>query len=398
MAIYTQTLSKTTHFTGSGGVVDLAAFESEIHGDKTLNDGVGFLTVLDGSADSNDDVFLYWRETPPQEELDQILVLAAAHTGEPLIEAEEVAFPANMLDSEGNLKTSSIARPGSEAYFFTHNYCDPCTWYQGAVQCVDVELTQNGAPRVWKNTDHPNWIDITHGRIFNEDALPEQATHIPSVEYSTDGGTTWNALTENSWGDNDGDFNIEYELGEIHLNKDLAATNVRATFYKAASAMFTIKPKAGRLLRVKYVETQYEADIEMTTNLVFEIWMYAAALATVLQGSDDPAEVAQGDGLMAAIQAGHVGATDMMRAVVRKYKRLQDFYIESTGPFPVIPRHGNKGDRAMPADLYTIPFQYLADQVLSNSAGVEVRIFNENNKPFKGSFGNSTFYCISERE
>lgn len=83
MSLYEQNLSKVAHFITSGGVVDLGAFEAEIKSDKTLNNGVGFLTVLDGSytESSGDTVTLYWRSEPPQEELDQVIVLANAHSG-----------------------------------------------------------------------------------------------------------------------------------------------------------------------------------------------------------------------------------------------------------------------------------------------------------------------------
>jgi hypothetical protein len=393
MALKNQTLTISTDFPNQK--VDPAKFRDEIHADP---DGV-MVTIVSNVWTQGDTCHVDFVQDISAAEQTRLGELAALHDGEPASSVETVTFPESAFDNEGNLKTSPIARPGSEAYFFTHNYCDPCSWYQEAVKHTEVALSPNSSSRIWKHSEHRHWIDLTHGRIFNEDAIPNATDYVPVIEVSTDGGSTWEQKAENSWDNNDRDYRIEYEAGEVHFNADLdPSAQVRATFYKAGTARFTIRPKPGRMLRIKYVETQYEADIEMTTNLVFEIWMYAAALAQTLLASDDSDEVLMGQQLQAAIDGGLVQPTDMQQAIRRVYKRLQDFYIESTGPFPTILRHGGRNDRAMPADLHTIPFQYLSDRVLLSSAGVEVRIFNEGDIPFRGTFGNSTFYCISERE
>ena len=60
--------------------------------------------------------------------------------------------------------------------------------------------------------------------------------------------------------------------------------------------------------------------------------------------------------------------------------------------------HGVKanGGRAMRHALLTVPFHYNAFVPLYSSMAMKIKITLDNSTGFGGSFGNITFYCMSE--
>jgi hypothetical protein len=337
------------------------------------------------------------------------------------IVAEDTSF-----STEKHLRMQQEPREGAEKYFYTHNLCDACTWYQGATEVTEAAATDSGDLTTWTTT-HDNWIDLNHGRVFREDDIEDHDDYNILVEVSEDSGETWTPATENTWGQTDEDFTFDYEDGEVTFNAALSSGDqVRVSGYKANSSTYSMAPVSGKHIKLEYVEVQYTVDLQMDRDVVFEIMVYAAVAA------EEDAEVAY------AIQQGWLEPTDLVPAVTQKYKRIQNFYEESTGPFPVTDAHGGEvhmeevtgitnietkrnagwkvvdtrhngtdwialmetrlGDRAMRADLITIPFQYLAYRDIKSSWGMEVRVHIDGHQPFAGQFATVTLYCTTEDE
>jgi len=335
--------------------------------------------------------------------------------------AETVSF-----SDDSHLQIQQEPRSGSEKYFYTHNLCDACTWYQGASEVVEAEATDTGDHTVFTTT-HTNWIDLNHGRTFREDDIPDHDTYNILGEVSEDSGETWVAKAENSWGQTDGDFTFDYETGTITFNSTLSVGDqVRVSGYKAADSTYVMAPTNGKRIKLEYVEVQYTTDLKMDADVVFEIMVYAIVAA------EESEEVAY------ALSQGWLEPTDLVPAVTQKYKRIQNFYEESTGPFPVTDAHGGEihleeitgisnietkcnagwkilhirhngtdyialmetrvGDRALRADLITIPFQYLAYRDIKSSWGMEIRVHIDGDQPFEGQFATVTLYCTTEDE
>lgn len=81
-----------------------------------------------------------------------------------------------------------------------------------------------------------------------------------------------------------------------------------------------------------------------------------------------------------------------------RYKRIIDFFQESTGPYPVIPAFGGMGSRGLPSDLVTLPFNYMAYRDMKSLQGVKMVVRLEGDTPMGGYFANATFYCLTETD
>lgn len=300
-----------------------------------------------------------------------------AHVINPILTTIVASVPPDgTYDPDGNLLTVNEPRPGSEKYFYLNNLCDCCTWWPLSNRVADQALADSGDHTTY-DSGVTHWIDLTHGRIFREDEITDVATYYPVVEVSVDGGSNWIVKTENPWGTSTGDFSINYETGQVTFNAPLdPADLVRASFNHANGSGYIVEPEPGKRLKVLYVETQFTEDTEMTGDIIFDILAYNPADPTW-----DPPNV-------------------MPRAVVKseRYKRLIDFFQESTGPYPTIPAFGGGGDRAIKSPIITLPFQYLAYRDLKSSLGLQLLVRIDGDQPMGGSFANATFYCLSEIE
>jgi hypothetical protein len=279
----------------------------------------------------------------------------------------EILLDKPKFDTDGDMVVAVAPMPGAEKYFYSPNLCDDTTWWEGSLQHTELALTKNGS--VWES-GITKWIDLKHGKVFGEDTLLSlNPTLGLKVEVSTDSGSTWIEKTENSWGNNDEDYSADYANGTVTFNSPLGGGDiVRASFRECQSLLFSVIPDAGKRLKVSYVEVQYTKDVEMNSDVSFEIWAY------------NPADL-----------------PNKMLVGLQKYKSLWDFYMESTGPYPVIPAHGG-ATRGLSNDIITIPFKYLAYRDLKSSLGLEIRVKIGQNTPFTGEKAAVTFYCLSEDE
>lgn len=316
------------------------------------------------------------------------------------------------VDNEGNQKVVRLPTPGSEHNSYAPNMADRCCWYYESVTVTEQSLTDSGDHQLYNSPDD-YWIDVKHGRIFKEDRLrAADPTLAVKVEVQYGGTGDWTEVTENSWGKTDGDYEVDYENGDVLFNSVLdASDNVRASYHKSNGYLFYLEPDAGKLLKVVYAEVQYTEDIRFNGNINFEIEAYNPL---------DPPN----------------------RIVINGYafKRLRNFFEESIGPYPVMPAHGGEvvvttvvGETALQAklqdgykviasrwdgsdfqyvvrgvdpndrralthDLLTIPFHYNAFVPLYSSMGMRIKITIQDDLPLGGHFGNITFYCLSEDE
>jgi hypothetical protein len=291
-----------------------------------------------------------------------------AHTIDPaLTSIINTVPPDGTYDADGNLLVVPEPRPGNEKYFYVPDLCDPCCWYQGATQVSNETMTNSGDNQTY-NSVNSKWIDLTHGRVFKENDIPNRDSYIPVIEVDTGGGFVQKA--ENSWGLTDNDYTVDYDAGTVTFNAPLAPSDtVRASYYFGQDSEFIIEPEAGKRLKVLYTEVQFTKNVEMNSNINFEIWVY---------NPQDP--------------------PNRIPYKIETYKRLMDFFQESTGPFPVIPAFGGAGERGIQNDVITLPFAYQAYRDLKSSQGTQLRVRLDGNTPLTGEFANATFYCLSEDE
>ncbi len=268
-------------------------------------------------------------------------------------------------DTDNNLKVTVQPRVGSGTTIITHNFGDPCTWYQNSVEIVDEVLI----PKVPATYDiykcsKTNIIDIEHGRVtFDERVDQKYCIRVKVNDVVVTSGFTFN-----------------YESGEITFDTPLTANDeVKLKFWYATDSIFTIAPTAGKKLKIEHVETQFSADVDMVgkTEARFEEWGY------------DPSNL-----------------PNKMLYKRTRYKNISQFIDESNNRFCA---------ELSPIDnltkkLHVFFWDYPVSRVMLSSVGAEVRVSmydvaaSLSDKPIKNKDGQNleratvTFYCVSENE
>lgn len=288
--------------------------------------------------------------------------LVAAHTGDPLpSEAQPVTLASTAADDDNRLRVSVEPRKtGDGLVIVTHNWCDPTTWYTQSERTTGETLTDSGDGLIF-NSVKPNWIDLTHGKIYRENLI--SASYVPVIK--VDGVT----MTERAaWADSGGDFTINYATGQVTFFVSQSGKVVTADYSWENGSLFLVAPTTGKRLWIEYSEVQFSKDIEINADTHFQPWAYNPA--------DPPNKIPA--------------------ASPTTYRSLDNYIEEANGCYPEIPVMG--GPRGFSSPRITFPFKYQTIKELRSSYGVEIRVWLEGNLPFGGEYGTATFYCTSYNE
>ena len=280
----------------------------------------------------------------------------------------------DVYTSDNFIRVTQEPREGDAKNFYSPNFCNRTTWYEGSTKVTNYSMTDSGDLTTWNTNGVHNgpWIDLYHGKLFCEDyILAANADYGVKVEVSTNGGSNWTTKTQNFFGDTaTGDYDINYANGTITFNSALSSGNlVRATFAKAPSSMtWTMKPDSGKRLKLLYAEIQMTTDVEMTADIQYQTWVY------------NPYDL-----------------PNKVMIVNLKYKSITDLLYESTGVYPRVPAFGGTGSRGLGnKEVVIFPFNYNTARDILASQGVEIRIVTD--KVHTGTFATTTLYCLQEDE
>lgn len=264
----------------------------------------------------------------------------------------------------------AIEKPDySSKTIVTHDWCDPCTWYQESERVSSVVLTQEGETKIYTSTDM-KWIDVLHGRISDEDELVDddgKSLYAPIVKDNSV------ELTE------DLDYTIDYENGKITLADSYTKQgDIVADYSKSTTSCFTAEPKAEKILNIEHTELNFSRDAYINTPINFEIWVYNPYF--------NPGEPE--------------GPSNPLRIPYKSktYKNEKDIINNANLGQGYIPRYGNLID-----DVIIFPFNYVSTKPLKASQGAQLKIVlhkdkDGNNIPLTGSYGTLTIYATSHDE
>lgn len=302
-------------------------------------------------------------------------ILAAIVTANKDVEFTEPISTVQLSSAETTdkfLRVVNEPREGEGLNFYSPNFCDQTTWYEGGTLVTNFEMTDSGDHTTYNTSaTHLNWVDMTHGKMMLEDTLlaanPDLAV---LVEVSTNSGSSWTPKTENSWGETNEDYTVNYAAGTVTFNSALGSGDlVRATFTKSpARLIWTVQPSSGQRLKLIYAELQFTTDAVMHCEVTYETWAY------------NPYDL-----------------PNKFKFAELKYKTLRDMMWESSGFYPVVPACGG-GDRGFAHDIIVFPFNYSAYRDIKSSQGVEVRVTLGKDGAFAGEYASVTFYCLSIAE
>lgn len=237
----------------------------------------------------------------------------------------------------------------SDGTLVTHDLCDKTTWYQESTEHLGVELSENplGLTKVFKNSNHTHWIDLTHGKLYGEDSVVNK--RIPKVYIDGVGQI--------------GGYSVNYVAGEITF-EEVPTGVVTADFWKAGSSCFSVIPTTGKILALEHAELQFSADVVMDNAITFEIWVY------------NPMDL-----------------PNKIPYKTIKYKNIKDIINAANLGQGYIPKISG-----LQNDILVFPFNYIATKPLQSSVGAELRVKIEGDEELSGEWATATFYFLSEDE
>ena len=241
---------------------------------------------------------------------------------------------------------------GSSANIVTHDWTDPCTWYQKSLRVNDEIL--NLVNGVYESSNI-NWIDLTNGRVFDENSISGYDVHIKGDN---------NTLTEHV------DYQCDYENGKVTIINGNTYATVSASYNYATSSEFVIEPKSGKQLLIEHSELQFTTDIDYNTDVIFQIRALHPDQAT------------------------YPNLKVPVNTLV--YKNVKDIINGANLGKGYIPAFGNT--RGINNNVLVFPFDYTSLRILKNSLGVELVISLKDDIPLGGEFATLTFYTISQDE
>lgn len=276
--------------------------------------------------------------------------------------------------SANNYQQVSVHPPENDKKtFYTQNWADPTTWYEGATRQVDTVLNNTGDDTTyvvpsWAATKHI--IDVSHGKMTNEHLLLDAASNSYAVTVKVNDVVKTEQDPHLGSGS---DFTVDYDAGEVTFLAALAPADVVKMTYHlvdrsagdGSASCWTLKPATGKILEITKVEVQFSDNIVLSDSVVFQAY---------------------------------IGGTPVGPADV--YKTMMDFYNDANGAYPVMPALGGTGWRGCLEAVYALPWQYQSVTKLASAINLEVRLCLKHDVPFGTDNANpatatATFYCLS---
>jgi hypothetical protein len=270
----------------------------------------------------------------------------------------------NPRNEDGLPMHTSEPRSGNEIIIVTHNFADKTTWYTDSARVTEM-LVDSGDGLTWIS-NHTHWIDMDHGKIFDEESIKQNVPHQYSVVVVVDGVT---ASMRDPYATSGGDYVVDYVNGSITcVSGTWSGKTVEATYSYAQSSLWTLTVDPGVQIDIEQAKAQFSTDIQMNDSIEFEIWAY--------NPYDFPNRV---------------------KVNSISYKRFTNFIDEAVGSCPAIPPIGGK-DRGTQNAVYNLQFRYGTIRRMMGSLGIQLRVRLKNDNAFGGEHATATFYCTVRNE
>lgn len=365
-----------------------AAFNAKILSDEIVAAGLATPTAIGG--DSVNLVIEFPAELSDTEETTLNALVIAHEYQAPSTAPLAVTLPRSQADQSPIVVLGD--RLGKEVVYTTHDFCDPSTWYSESQRVEGLQLRDvYGDRQSYIDPGRHSWVDITHGKIFDEESIVED-----EAIFAVENGTTPHGysckvykngveLTERppyaEKGDQTGDYTVNYTYGSVILDEALAEGDVlTADFSQVGGSNFVLPVLPGRILAINAAELQFAEDIDFTTSLITEIYGFAQFFAPDL------------------VAAGHLQPTQHVPIQKTLYKTIDQFIDEAIGSFPKIPVLSPHSPRGYSQPRYVFQLNYGTIRNLFSSLGMYMGFRTENNIPLGGERATATFYCVSKED
>lgn len=337
------------------------------------------IIAIDYINTSGDDCDIWFKDTLSSGDETILDGIVAVHSGVPLPEnlapTTSDGFPIVSLTSEQDdkaIRVAQVGRLGTEVIFATHDFCDKTTWFGDSERVTDEVLVDSGDGYTFTSS-HINWIDMTHGKVFDEDVYAAEVDHNYSVVIKIDD------IIVNQrppFAISGGDYTVDYENGSITFANLQSGKTVEASYSYENGSTWYMRPLPGKKLSIESAEAQFSVDTIINDTIQFGAFGLVDVFAPQLV--DNP-----------------IPSGTLIPIATTRYKTLDQIIDEAIGSFPVIPALGGAVRGNLQA-RYGFPFRYGSVRVLNSLAGMELRVFLEGHQAFEGERATATFYCSSE--
>lgn len=348
------------------------------------------LKSLSVQCDEDDEKYLIWGYDGPEVYLTTIwkIVIADSILASGITQEQN---DLNLIDFESNYKAtsnSSIVKKTSDgrtrisnekstnarANIYSHNWCDPTTWYQCSQYVLTESITFTSGSPGYYQLAHANVIDTYHGKLTGEDFLKDSSNRSYRVSVKADSATL---SEQNPHYGTGGDYTIDYSLGRVYpvLQEEFTGSVVTATYHYAGSSAFTFKPATGKTLTISHAEVQFSEDIIITDTVSVQPYGDVAYFAPQLLGV-------------------YPSGTLIPLGNPVVYKTFLDYLNESLRGYPKYQAFGGPGWRGTQKDTILLDWDYISAQVLYSHSKMQVTLKLDHDCPYSGSYATTTFYCI----
>lgn len=273
-------------------------------------------------------------------------------------------------------QVAMVGRVGEETNWATHKFTDSTTWYGTSERVTGETLTDSGDGLTFES-DHAPWIDMIHGKVWDEESLCQDVGHGYSVVVTVD---DVEKTARKPFATSGGDYTVDYATGKVTFATSQSGKTVKASYSYSVDSTWTLKPYDDHVLDVENAEIQFSQDLDMTGAIVMAYFGLADHFAP---GMFPPGTIIE------------LGRTT--------YNKIHQLIDEALGSFPVIGAPSGGTTRGMTSPVYGFPFKYGTVRRLWSKWKMEVRIWVEDydgnkNVPFGGEYATATFYCVSRDE
>ena len=314
-----------------------------------------------------------------------LTALVEAHTGETIAENLIRTVQISQRQADGAALVAIAGRIGKEVIYATHNFCDKTTWYSESERITQQTLIDiDGTGEIWNSPDD-NWIDLTHGKVYDEEGLIEDQKILAAdrglEEHGYEVVVRKDGVVLNQcdpFGDmSTGDYCVDSSLGRIILAEPAPGSVIDASYSRANSSGWILQPLPGKSLQLEKSEIQFSVDINYNDAIVMEIF-----------GSSD----------FFAPQLGLPSGTPIPLADPTIYKTVDQLVDEAISAFPPIPNISPGTTRGFSQQRHVFQFHYSSVRTLFASLGMFVRVSLQSDKAFGGERSTATFYCTSDED
>lgn len=328
------------------------------------------VTAVDYVAVSGDDCDIWFKDQLSSGDKTVLDGLVSVHSGEP----HQAATPT--IQADGAQQVAIVGREGNETNWATHKFTDSTSWYGTSVRVTEETLADSGDGLTFES-DHAPWVDMIHGKVWDEESLCTDVPHGYAVIVTVD---DVEKTARKPFAPSGGDYVVDYVTGKVTFAASQTGKVVKASYSYVVDSIWVLRPYVGYALDVEQAELQFSQNMVMTGSIVMAYFGDADHFAP---GIFPPGTI---------IELGR-----------QTYNKAHQLIDEAIGSYPVIGAPLGGSLRGMTSPVYGFPFKYGTVRRLWSKWKMEVRIWLEDwdgnkNVPFEGEHATGTFYCVSREE